>query len=273
VVKRFVLSMVSVAFISPAFAADQMGAMDYAAPPAGQVSGSVGASVGALVATSDGDSGTATVYNVNGKLNYRFTPDWNGQFDARYNGVTAEGDTLSAFGGAVHIFKRDPSAYAVGGFASYDWLTIDDADDSISSYRLGPEIQIYNGNITYYGQAYWGQYLSDGDSIGTWGVRGEVRYFHTENLRFEGELAYVGISEGSDDANIFTAGLEVEKRFDNSPFSVWGRYQFDHINIDGGGGNGHTFLAGFRASFGTSTLFDEDRNGATMETPKSSQIF
>ncbi|MAS07899.1 MAG: hypothetical protein CL534_24870 [Ahrensia sp.] len=271
--KKIILSLVSAAFVSPAFAADRIGATDYDSPQAAPVSGSIGASVGALVATSDGDSETATVYNVNGKLNYRFDPYWNGQFDARYNGVTADGDTFSAIGGAVHIFKRDPSAYAVGGFAAYDWLSIDDVDGDLSSYRLGPEFQIYNGNITYYGQAFWGQYLVDGDSVGTWGARGEVRYFHTENLRFEGELGFTQISDGGDDASIFTAGLEAEKRFDGTPFSVWGRYQYDHVSVDGDSVGGHTFLAGFRAAFGTGSLFDEDRNGASMETPKSSQIF
>lgn len=270
--KKIVLSMLAAAFVSPAFAADRIGAMDYSAPQADPVSGSIGASVGGLVATSDGDSETATVYNVFGRLNYRFTPDWNAQFDARYNGVTADGDTFSVFGGGVHIFKRDPSAYAVGGFVAYDWLTFDDADDSISSYRIGPEFQIYNGNMTYYGQAFWGQYLSDGDSIATWGVRGEARYFHTENLRFEGELGFTHVSDIGDGANIFTAGLEAEKRFDDSPFSVFGRYQYDHISVDGDGVNVHTFLAGFRAGFGTTTLFDEDRNGASMEIPNNSLL-
>lgn len=271
--KKLAFSILSVAFVSPVFAADQMGAMDYAPPPADQVSGSVGASVGALVATSDGDSETATVYNINGKLNYRFDPNWNAQFDARYNGVTADGNTFSAFGGAVHIFRRDPGAYAVGGFVSYDWLSIDDIDGDLSSYRFGPEFQIYNGNLTYYAQAFWGQYLVDGDGVGTWGVRGEARYFHTENLRFEGELGFTQISDGGDDASIFTAGLEAEKRFDGTPFSVWGRYQYDHVNLDDESSSGHTFLVGFRAAFGTGSLLDEDRNGATMETPKSSQIF
>lgn len=268
--KKIVLSLLSVAFVSPAFAADRIGAMDYAAPQAEPVSGSIGASVGGLVASFDGDSETATVYNVNGKLNYRFTPDWNAQFDARYNGTTADGDTFSVFGGGVHVFKRDPSAYAVGGFAAYDYLTFSGGDDGISSYRFGPEFQIYNGNITYYGQAYWGQYLGDGPgTLDTWGVRGEARYFYTENLRLEGDLGFSQLYEGGDSLDFITAGLEAEKRFDNSPFSVWGRYQLDHISSGGDGVNLHTFLVGFRASFGTGTLLDEDRNGATMEVPKN----
>lgn len=265
--KKLILGMLSVAFVSPAFAADRIGAVDYAAPPADQVSGSIGASVGALVVTYEGESETATLYNANGKLNYRFDPNWNAQFDARYNGTSFDGGTMSVFGGGVHVFKRDPSAYAVGGFAAYDYMTFD-GDDGISSYRFGPEFQIYNGNITYYGQAYWGQYLFDGEgSLNNWGARGEVRYFATENLRLEGDLGFSQLYEGGDSINTLSAGLEAEKRFDNSPFSVWGRYQFDHISYDGDGYNTHSFLVGLRASFGTGTLFDEDRNGATMETP------
>lgn len=270
--KKIVLSMLSVAFVSPAFAADQMG---YEMQQVEPFSGSIGASVGTIVVSTDDGSESATLYNFDGKLNYRFNQDWNAQFDGRYNGITADGDTISVFGAAAHIFKRDPSAYAFGGFVSYDRLSFDDLDGDFSSYRLGPELQIYNGNITYYGQAFWGQYLADGESVGTWGARGEVRYFHTENLRFEGELGFTQISEGGDGASIFTAGLEAEKRFDNSPLSVWGRYQFDHIDVGDidAGGTTHTFLVGLRAAFGTGSLLDEDRNGATMESPKSSQLF
>ena len=249
--------------------------MDYAAPQADPISGSIGASVGALVVDTDDGTDTATMYNVNGKLNYRFSPSWNGQFDARFNGLSADGETISVFGGGVHIFKRDPSAYAVGGFLSYDWLDINDAGSDISSYRFGPEFQIYNGNVTYYGQAFWGQFMSDEgglDNLDTWGVRGEVRYFHAENLRFEGDLGYTEISGDGSSSAIFTAGLEAEKRFDSSPFSVWGRYQFDHVDVGDvdAGGSTHTFLVGFRAAFGSRTLLDEDRNGATMETPSNS---
>jgi len=273
IMKRLVTGLLASVLATPALAADPTDRIYYQQPGASDTSGSVGASVGALIATDGDESETATVYNFSGTLNSRFGPRWNGQFDARYNGASMEGDTLAAYGGGVHVYWRDPAAYAVGGFAAIDWLDFDDLDGDAYSYRVGPEFQIYRGNMTYYGQAYYGQYIVDGESADTWGIRGEARYFHTENLRFEGELAFTRISDGGDGARIFTVGLEAEKRFDNSPVSVWGRYQLDNVDVEDENVTGHSFLIGLRAAFGTGSLFDEDRNGATMETPKTSQVF
>ena len=268
--KRIVLSILAAGLAAPAFAADPMERMYYEPETASPVSGSIGASGGALLLETDGESDTATAYNVSGKLNYRFNPNWNGQFDARLNGLSADGSHLNTYGGGVHLFWRDPAAYAIGGFASIDWLDFDYLDGTAHSWRAGPEFQIYRGNMTYYGQAFAGKYDVEDESANVWGVRGEARYFHTENLRFEGELGFTRLSGDGGEIDILTAGLEVEKRFDNSPFSVWGRYKFDHISSGDVDGNGHTFLAGFRAAFGTDTLLDEDRNGASMEIPETS---
>ncbi|CDX12460.1 conserved hypothetical protein [Mesorhizobium sp. ORS 3324] len=93
-----------------------------------------------------------------------------------------------------------------------------------------------------------------------------IRYFAQENLRFDGELGFSRLSASGEHLDTVTAALQATYRFSGTPFAVFGRYQLDHLSEPFGHLNVHKYLIGLRASFGSNSLLDEDRNGATMDT-------
>lgn len=211
------------------------------------------------------------------RINVPYAERWNAQGDFTVDAIGQDGDSLHGIGGAAHVFWRDPASYAFGGFvqaSTYGFSSGPDQD--IWDWKVGPEAQAYFGNVTLYAQAYYGgleaQLLPF--DVDLMGVRGVVRYFAQDNLRFDGELGFhrTKISVGSLEANFDTiaAALQATYRFDGTPWSVFGRYQYENISISEGPGSAsldsHKLMVGLRASFGSSTLIDEDRNGATMDT-------
>jgi hypothetical protein len=141
----------------------------------------------------------------------------------------------------------------------------------------GPEAQVYFGNFTLYGQAYYGELdLRDTGfqrAFDFWGGRGVVRYFALPNLRFDAELGYrrLDIDFGSGHLDTVIAAVQAMYRFESTPISLFGRYQFENNLGESSDENLETnkFTVGVRASFGTETLFDEDRYGATMDTHRT----
>jgi hypothetical protein len=162
---------------------------------------------------------------------------------------------------------RDPDSFAVGAFGMYSSLSF-----GLAEYIVGGEAQAYLGDVTLYGQAYWGQannlplVFTDG-SENQWGARGVVRYFVHDNLRFDGELAYNSIVEGNR-LNTVTALAQANYRFDDTPFTVFSRYQFDQVSVGASSAKFHRFHIGLRVTMGADTLMAEDRYGATMDLPR-----
>ena len=80
------------------------------------------------------------------------------------------------------------------------------------------------------------------------------------------------------DVDTVALALQAMYRFSDTPFSVFGRYQFETTSFDAAGPfndediDSHKLVVGLRASFGSSTLIEEDRNGATMDTFRSNLI-
>ncbi|MBW3098103.1 hypothetical protein [Pseudohoeflea coraliihabitans] len=268
-VKSILIGLSAAALSSAAYAAD----ISYEAPvmvePANTCSGHIEAYLGGVNINAFGTDETFFSYGGAARAHCRFSERWNVQGDLFVDIITDDGDDLTGVGGAFHVFWRDPSAYAVGVFATIEGVDL--VSDDITSYTVGPEAQLYLGNITLYGQAFFGQADYGGPDADIWGVRGEVRYFATENLRFDAELGYRTADFGPGSLDTFIAATEVAYRFDGTPFSLFGRYQFDHTSVSGGGPefDTHKFTAGVRVTFGAGTLLDEDRNGATMDTFRS----
>lgn len=248
-----------------AFAADMTTTEPAAARNA--CSGHVEAYLGGINFSGGGGSDTEFAYGGTGRANCNFNERWNVQGDLFVDSFDAGGDNLTLYGGSLHLFWRDPSSYAFGVFG-----TLAKADAGFfdpTRYSAGPEFQIYMNNVTLYGQAEYGQmdFAFVPVDISFWGVRGEVRYFATENLRFDAELAYRTYEY--DLADVFYAAVQANYRFDNTPYTVFGRYQYEDISAFGGGADLHKFTAGLRISFGSDTLLDEDRYGASMNTYRS----
>ncbi|WP_210235490.1 hypothetical protein, partial [Mesorhizobium sp. M8A.F.Ca.ET.165.01.1.1] len=95
------------------------------------------------------------------------------------------------------------------------------------TFTVGPEAQAYFGNVTVYGQVYYGQLRASGEPehFDNWGGRGVVRYFAQDDLRFDGELGFSRLSGFGGHFDTFTAALQATYRFSGTPWSVFGRYQ------------------------------------------------
>lgn len=209
--------------------------------------------------------GTIWTGGGTGRVNIPVAGRWNLQGDVTYDRIWSDDRHLGGIGGAVHGYYRDPDRFAAGVFAAYESYDFG-GGGSAYDYAIGPEAQVYFGNLTVYGQASIGQLNLESFDADQWGVRGVVRYFIQKNFRLDAELAFnrtdIGVNE-----DIFGAALQAMYRFDDTPWSLFGRYQFEHTNIGSfDAGDTHKFLIGMRASFGGNSLFDEDRQGATMDT-------
>ncbi|WP_027051381.1 hypothetical protein [Mesorhizobium erdmanii] len=267
---RFILGVAIAATATSAFAADAVAPIvmdqEVAAP---HISGYVEAYLGGLYVTVPGDHASATTAGGTGRVNFPIDSRWNVQTDAFVDSLWVQGQNFYGYGGAVHGYWRDPSSYALGGFATITGYGGDNfSGEHIYNFTVGPEAQVYFGNVTLYGQVDYGQLRASGSSehLDTWGGRGVVRYFAQDNLRFDGELGYSTISLGGEHLNTVTGALQAMYRFSGTPLSVFGRYQLDHLSAGGISENIHKYVIGVRASFGSDTLLDEDRNGATMDT-------
>ena len=230
--------------------------------------------VGGLYVTIPGDEhATGTPAGGAVRVNFPIDARWNIQTDAAIDSVWSQGSNIYGYGGAVHGYWRDPSSHAFGVFATLDGYGGDNTGASdFHTFSVGPEGQVYLGNVTLYGQAYYGQLRVNGESVlDTWGGRGVVRYFAQDNLRFDGELGFSRSSVGDNHFDIVTGALQATYRFSGTPWSVFGRYQLDHetVSFSSGSVNVHKYVVGMQASFGSDTLLSEDRNGATMDTYRS----
>ncbi|MGF7005058.1 hypothetical protein [Aminobacter sp. BE322] len=274
--KRLLAGAMLAVVASPAFAADVVAPIAEEPVASGpRIAGHVEAFLGGLWIDAEGGNDGGWVAGGAARLNFPIDVRWNVQGDLFADGAWFDEGDFNSYGGAVHAYWRDPSSFAAGGFATITGYGGDSGPGDAYTFTVGPEAQVYFDNVTLYGQAYYGQLRESGssDHADIWGVRGVARYFVQPNLRFDGELGYrsVDVSDGADSV---TAALQGNYRFDGTPWTVFGRYQFDRLTgLSSDGVNLHKLVLGVRATFGADTLLDEDRNGATMDTQRSSYLF
>lgn len=267
---RFLLGAAIAATATSAFAADAPVVLDQElAQP--HISGYGEVYLGGIYFATPGDDANGTTAGGAARINFPIDARWNIQTDAVIDSIWIEGTNIYSYGGAIHSYWRDPSSYALGGFATITGYGGEDFGDAdLYSFSVGPEAQAYFGNVTLYGQVYYGQLRASGESehVDNWGGRGVVRYFAQDDLRFDGELGFSRLSESGVHFDTVTAALQATYRFSGTPWSVFGRYQLDHVTFSEASGsvNVHKYVIGLRASFGSDTLLSEDRNGATMDT-------
>lgn len=203
-----------------------------------------------------------------GRVNIPVAGRWNLQGDLTYDRVWDDSLYLDGIGTAIHGYYRDADSFAAGAFATYKSYGSGSNGPTMYDYTVGPEAQVYFGNLTLYGQAYYGKFHINTFRLDEWGVRGIARYFVQKNLRLDAELIFdrTDLPFGNT-VDIYGAAVQAMYRFDDTPWSVFGRYQFERTKIDAfEDRDTQKFVIGLRASFGSMSLFDEDRNGATMDT-------
>ena len=179
-----------------------------------------------------------------------------------------------------HVSWRNPSAGLLGGFAAYGGGDHDDDDTpSADSFAVGGEGQFYLDNLTFYFQAGFLDSDNDDDFIRNAGFgRGVLRWFFTPDNRLQTELTYLdGTSNSGSDAADTTV-VEWAVRYDTvlqdlpllgdtNVFIGYRGTDFDKGGSDPGGFTDHTVLLGISHSFGTNSLQETDRTGATLDLP------
>ena len=123
--KRYILGAALTTLSGTAFAADTM-----TATPAAHnsCSGHVEAYIGGLYATADGLNDTFTTYGGTTRANCNFQDRWNVQGDLLVDRLDIDGGSFTRYGGAAHLFWRDPSSYAFGVFGSINKVDLGGGD-------------------------------------------------------------------------------------------------------------------------------------------------
>jgi hypothetical protein len=217
------------------------------------------------------------------------------------DGIT-EGE-FTSWGGAVHFNYREPSHYlfgAVFGLWNNDIIFGDFASDIPGNteetyYIFAAEGQYYTEEWTFYaqvgridttngndsgysctaacgaGSSDFGNYLHDVSF-----VRGQARFFPEPNLRIMGEVMLAnGNASFGTDADVNSYSLEVAKRFDENPLTIYAAYTFASQDMnfsDGpssysGSYDTQQLVVGARMAWGQETSISEDRDGASLDTP------
>jgi hypothetical protein len=238
------------------------------------ISGYVEGYLGAVNWSQGRQSDTDFGYGGAARINVPFNERWNVQGDLAgdWIKVKSEDATIGMYSAALHGYWRDPGSFSVGAFANWQGTSFDGEMSDLYALMAGPQAQIYFDKVTLYGQAYFGQLrsTSSDQQFGTWGVRGVARYYMQPNLRLSAEAAYFSVDIDSG-INTVALAAQGDYRFDNSPISVFGRYQFEKLSVSGTSFafDSHKLSVGLRLAFGTGTLLDEDRSGATMDIFRS----
>ncbi|MEM7634410.1 MAG: hypothetical protein AAF299_07610 [Pseudomonadota bacterium] len=196
------------------------------------------------------------------------------------------------FGG--HVSWRDPETALFGGFASFgsgDHDDDNDGADRFDFYAVGAEAQFYLDDLTFYVQ---GGYIDgatrasvpqiDDDSLrDAFFGRGVVRWFMNEDSRVQLEFAYVDgdIDNNENPASEMTI-IEWGARYDTvipglpilGDSNVFVGYRGAHYEkndptnaADDAEFVDHIIMVGFTHRFGTQSIKETDRYGATLDLP------
>lgn len=220
-------------------------------------------------------------------VQYDFTPVIGAQGDLviNFSDLQFDGTPISlertSLDGAFHLYYRDDT-FLVGAFGQlgitslgFDTLGPSGVPDVNRAY-IGAEGQLYIDNLTLYGQLGLMQYdfngLESTSSLsGAFGTF-EIRYFLTPNFKVAANAAVQTLdlpSESTGDSfTTYVIGASAEYKFDDMPFSIFGRIDFADQQVDGGEGNGLNetrALVGIKFAMGEETLLARDRSGVTLK--------
>ncbi len=206
--------------------------------------------------------------------------------EADFNNDYGDDDSIDDYEnqilGGAHLNYRSPEHYLLGIWGSVGEAQILN-QDSETGWMGGIEAQYYFGNTTLYGQA--GLFASSARDKHSETLekaqfgRAVVRHFIDPNMSVSAEFLYGRGDDGADDTKFIdfaSWSLEGEKRFADSPVSFSVSYEGNYIgnsrNTDVSDEKSerlieHVFMAGISFKFGSTTLLQEDRYGATLDIP------
>lgn len=196
--------------------------------------------------------------------------------------------------GVAHLSYRDPKSFLIGGFAASGRGQHDDDDDGndlFNFYTLGAEVQFYLDDLTFYVQS---GYIDgpkrvddpdvDDDSLrDAFFGRGVVRWFPTPNSRLQAEISYVdGTIDNDETGSPMTitewglrydfAGSERRAFGNKTLFAAYRGGKYTKVGgefgpVENGSFLDHFVMVGINYDFGSRTIKEKDRFGATLDLP------
>jgi hypothetical protein len=252
------------------------------ADPSGFIAGGLGVVSYSEAATVSGPSGGA---RASGTI--ELTPTLNLQgdvvIDFRRHSYDEYDEDNFDLTGALHLFYREPGSYLVGGFVQAARNTQTYSNDPGEAYNnnrwlAGLEVQSYLGDLTLYGQV---GYLREDASFdyyqsGFFGTA-QVRYFLTPDLKLDvhGIVTHTSNPDNSN-SGLTTAGVGVgvEYKLPESALSMFGTADLLSSHTQYGDTLTNTrVMVGIKFNFGADTLFDQDRNGTSLDPVPSLPFF
>ena len=256
-----------------------------------------------VFASFDAFASVAVGYNWTTGKNYNESRDFNGlevkargtfyapiagtgfgfQADGQYersanNGGEGYGDLVTNTGLlAAHAFARN--ATGLVGVIGQANSTSDNfgGDTQNRRYFIGAEGQYFLGAVTLYGQVAYQDYsiinTTNVDVGGTgFNLAGQVRYFATPDLMLALKADYEKLN-GTGEANgidvsSWRVGGRAEYRFAATPISAFGdlSYRSSEVSYNSTYKENETrALVGLKLNFGSKTLFERDRSGASLD--------
>ncbi len=185
-------------------------------------------------------------------------------------------DTRLEFDGALHVFKREPGAYLLGGLVQLglrnETIEIEDETESASATTAwaGLEGQAYLDGVTLYGQFGVMKAAYERDDPFTFTglfASAEVRYFLTDNFRVDVHGLAVSMRSDQYDGGQTTwgAGIGAEYRLADTPVSVFGTADLFRSAAGLQEFGDARIMVGLKFNIGSETLLERDRNGASLK--------
>lgn len=243
----------------------------------------VGISIGQARLDADGATGYVSGLTVEGTGSgeYNITPSLGVQGDVVYRTQTWNSSTtpspstqlgLHDFEAALHGFTRSEQ-YLLGVFGQYGEGYLGAGGGVIGADFThvfgGVEGQVFLGDATLYAQAGAKRYNygNQASSTGYFGTF-EARYYLQPNFKVEAHIAYETLDDAlstSNTVNTVNLGVGAEYRIADTPFSLFGKYDYAKNSLPGGTAWDNRILAGVKFNFDAPTLLDRDRSGASLK--------
>jgi hypothetical protein len=235
------------------FAAAAIAAVAFAAPAFAQQVGSVGAAVNYTDVDSNVVNANGTSVKIDGSVAVPVGAAWtvtaNGDVSVSDNDLSDE--TVAS--AAVHLTTKIGGSWRVGGFTALSRPSND------TLWAVGAEAHKYLENVTLSGLAAYGQ--SNDLDADLYAVRGDVRYFVTDDFRLDAGAGYSKIDTAFK-AEAWDVNAGGEYKFANSGWSTFGKYTHTESD-DLADLKSDAVKVGFRYTFGGS-LKTRDRAGADL---------
>lgn len=277
--KRLTLAALTLAAMSStAIAADLMidaGVVEAPAAQAAALSGDFEGYVGGLSLTDADETYSFNGYLLGGaaRVNAWLSDQVSAQFDLSgemLNGGDPDGESsdYSVLEAAAHVNWRTSDLLlgvfgSVGAMSDSDYAALGDG----SFATIGGEAMSTMDKIQLYGQVGYTKGFGDVDDVSALYARGEIRYFVNPNMMLSADIGAARVEYGkSDQIDAVRWGAKAEYRFDDSPISIYAAYQgnYQTESDEDEEWTVHTALVGIKFNFGSDTLEDAAKSGATL---------